>query len=438
MPEHIETAAFKRPGWWLRLPGKIAARLWGCAAALHAYWKYTRVPKENDLWVFTGFRGAVYMDNTKYFYEYVLKHHPEIRAVWLTRDEGVYNMLKSAGMPVERMESPAGIKLASRAGIAVTDHFYVSDYTGRWGVNDATRIVQLWHGVGFKKMGDASGVRNTTERGVRYSGDILISAKDGAFTRHIKKIKYRLLAPFREKMEKYFLFLCPGREQVEMMAVPWSIPEKALFTAGQPRNLPLYESAPQKSPAKILYAPTYRFDPASERALIEDFLANRQRIQQKMEALGAVMYLRLHPHTWRDYSGLITPALAGTDRVLALTEKDVYAFLGTFSVVISDYSSVSLDFAALDRPTVYFCPDYERFCREEAGLNGDFLASVPGPVTRNWGDTLAETEKYLADPAKDSTLRKEKCAYYFDPAVNNASAAESIVQELKKRLEPEV
>ena len=153
-----------------------------------------------------------------------------------------------------------------------------------------------------------------------------------------------------------------------------------------------------------------------------------------MERVDGAFYLRLHPHTWRNYSGIIKRAIRPYDRVFLHDEKDVYTELGTFSVVVSDYSSIALDFAMLNRPVVFHCPDFDWFCENEAGFNLDFRAVIPGPMTADWSQTMDRVEEYLADPAKDADLRREKCAYFFDAAVNGPDNSERIVTELKKRL----
>ena len=402
--------------------------------AAKAYWTYTDVPKDNSIWVFTGFRHNTYMDNTKYFYEYIVEHHPEINAVWLTTNRDIYNELKAEGKPVRLMSSDEGKDVMSRAGVAVVDHFVMTDLSPQTGFNDKTKVVQLWHGVGFKSMGDASGVKNTTERGVQYSTDILAQPGDGSLTKLVKDAKYRVLAPFRERFETYYLFVCPGQERLDMIADVWRIPRENCFMAGHPRNLPLYESERQVSPVKIMYAPTYRFDYKHERGLVDEVLAQLDAIQQLMEELDGEFYLRLHPHTWRNYSFLITRAIKDYDRIFLHDAKDVYEDLGTFSVLISDYSSIALDFAMLDRPVIFHCPDFDWFCEEEAGFNLDFKAVIPGPMTESWQETFEKIRAYVADPAQDSALRKEKCEYFFDASVNGPENSERIVAELKQRL----
>ncbi len=398
------------------------------------YWKYSKVPKEKNLWVFSGFRHNNYMDNTMYFYEYIVKNRPEINAVWLTTNPKIYCELKAKGMPVLKMDSPEGINTVARAEIAVTDHFVMSDFPPMFGFNDKTKVVQLWHGVGFKSMGDKDGVRNTKERGVVRSGDILIKDGDNFIVRGFKKIKYYFLAPFRECFEKYFLFVCPGQERLDMIADVWNIPHENCFMAGHPRDIPVYESKISKDPVKIMYAPTYRFDFRRESEMVREFLQKAPEIQALMEDIGGEFYLRMHPHTWRNYKAKILEKLFSFDRIFLDDSKDVYTEIGTLSVMISDYSSIALDFAMLDRPVIFHGSDYDWFVENEAGFNLDFPNVIPGPLTKSWDETLKKVKEYIENPQKDSELRKEKIKYFFDAEVNGIDNSERIVNEIEKRI----
>lgn len=413
---------------------KVKNKLGKIVKGIHRYWKNSKVPKQKNLWVFSGFRHNNYMDNCMYFYEYVVNNHPEIEAVWLTTSHSIYAQLQEQGKPVYMMNTPEGQDLLSRAEIAVTDHFVMSDYSPEYGFNDKTKVVQLWHGVGFKSMGDGKGVKNTAEKGVRYSGDILIKDQDNFLVKWFKKIKYYFVAPFREKFEKYFLFLCPGQERIDTMAKVWNIPMDHVFMAGHPRDIPVYHALRQENPVKIMYAPTYRFDVKRETAMVQALLNEAAEVQKLMEEINGEFYLRMHPHTWRNYSTRISKVLDQYDRLFVDGEKDVYPQLGSYSILISDYSSIAMDFALLDRPVIFHTADYDWFIEHEAGFNVDFQDVIPGPMTRCWKDTLEEIKKYHNNPQKDSDLRMEKLKYFFDKSVNGPDNSERIVAEIKRRI----
>lgn len=398
------------------------------------YWKYAKVPKEKDLWVITSYRHQGYLDNAMYFYEYMVAHHPEIRLYWVTTDEAVLQKLQSEGKPVMRMDTPEGTDLIARAAVAFTDHYATSDYSPRYGFNAGTKVVQLWHGVGFKRMGDGKQVLTAKEPGMRYSGDILPGPEDGPLTRLVKRVKYYFRAPFRELFEQYFALLCPGRERIEHIGHVWNVPEEAYLMAGNPRDIHSYELKPDSRVPKILYAPTFRYDEQKENELVRGVLAHAPEIQTLMEDIGGTFYIRLHPHTWRDYQRLFDQSLIGYDRIRIDREPDVYASLGVYSLLISDYSSISLDMARLDRPVIYHCPDYAWFLENDDGFGVDYERSISGVMTRTWEETLEQVRRHIEQPGLNGELRRERIAYFFDEKVNGPDNSERIAKEIKRRL----
>lgn len=404
------------------------------------YWLYTPIPKKKNLWVVSSFRKNTYMDNTRYFYEYVLEQHPEIEIYWFTKSRAVYNQLKQEGKPVLLANTWECIRNLSRASVAVVDHYAVSDFERPSGFNDHTKVVQLWHGVGFKRAIAMNGKNSTGEPGVVSSIDILPQPGDGLLCRLKKKFKYFRHAYYRELFEKYFLFLTPGIEMVNRMAKPWGIPEKSWFVCGYPRTRPMLQAASEAHPLRILYAPTYRWSPAAEQAMIKRFLKACADIQTLMEELEGTFTLRMHPHTWRNYQLQIKRGIANYDRIQFDLDKDVYPSLSQYSMVISDYSSIIIDFALLNRPTIYFCPDFEAYKEQDTGLVDEFQEQITGPMTKTWEETFDEIRSYARDPQKDSGWAMERCAYFYEPKTTDINNSERIVCEVKRRLglrEPE-
>lgn len=399
------------------------------------YWGYALLPKKKKLWVFSGFNKKSYFDNTMYFYEYILQNQPDILPVWVTEDENIYKKLKSENKPVYKMRSIKGSFITARASVAVVDHFIMSDFSPIYGYNYKTKAVQLWHGVGFKAMGDKDKVLNTTVTGVVYSDDILVNDNDSLLIKVKKKIAYIFKAPMRELFEQYFMFVCPGQERIDMIGEVWGVNRNSYFMAGHPRNLPLYESTTyQGDKRKIIYAPTYRFNYNKEKKLIELCTDAFDKIEELMEKWNCEFVIRLHPHTWRNYKTKLDYILKKYKYIVMDDAKDVYSLLGSYDILITDYSSISLDVAMIDKPVIYFCPDYEWFCENEAGFNLNFKESIPGPMVSTWEQALLQVEEYMKDSKKDTDLRKEKCRYFFEPEVNGIDNSERICQEIKRRL----
>jgi len=395
------------------------------------YWVYALIPKKKNLWVFTSFKKKGYLDNTKYLYEYINANNPEIQAVWLTQDQEVINYLKEKELPVCKMHSKEGRKILSRAKLAFTDRYIMSDYRSS-AINARTKTVQLWHGVGLK---DLDNFKQTDIKGVRLSDDIIPNKQDSIITRIKKRILYIKRAPYRELCEKYFLLLGPGKEPITALAKTNNVPEKNCFVCGYPRSEKLYLGKDLKIDTyKILYAPTFRWNSAKERELVESFIEFAPELSKFLEDNNAEFIIRLHPHTWRNYRNRIEAAINEFPRISMDDKKDVNEELNTYSLIISDYSSIVYDFLLLDRPIVFYCPDYNHYVTEEGDFKYPFNDYTPGPKTSNWSDTIEEVKTYMDNPRRDADFRKEIYDFFYDKRVNDKNNSKRIIEELKRRL----
>lgn len=395
------------------------------------YWRYTITPKKKNVWAFSAFSKRGYMDNVKYLYEYILAHHPEIQAVWMTLDKGVYKQLQSENKPVVMMRTPECRKILSHAKLAFTDHYRMSDYDAFSGLNDRTKIVQLWHGVGLKAIGD---LKNTNIAGVMLSNDILPSAADNILKIIYKKIKYFRHAYYRELFEHYFMLACPGPERIEQVAKPLHIPLENCFMSGHPRNVFLHQILPATDAVHILYAPTYRWNAIKEQQLVQKIIDSADVIQTCMEKVNGSLTIRLHPHTWRNYNVQLNDLSQRYDRIFSDNDADIYQTLGKYRILISDYSSIAYDFILLNRPVVFFNYDFEDFIEKECTLNYEYDSYSPGAQTKSWEQTLAAIEAYIANPEKDSEWRCRVRDEFYDMTVNDQDNSKRIVEELKRRL----
>lgn len=397
-----------------------------------AYWWYSIPAKEKNVWIFSGFKMNTYMDNSKYLFEYILEHHPEIKAVWVTKNKDIYNQLIAENKPVVMWRTRECRKIVSRAELAFIDHFKMSDVDNRSGFNDKTKVVQLWHGVGLKSMRDV--VAETTFRGVRYDRGKILKDSDRGWERFRKKCWHFIHAPFSERFEHYFMLLCPGQERIDQIAKTMDIPLERCFLSGHPRNIHLH-SAEHECGRDILYAPTFRWDPEIEKQLCCQIVESADEIENYLAAVDRNLVIRLHPLTWRSYSNILGVLEEKYAHIQIDLEKDVYENLGNYAVLITDYSSIAYDFVLLDRPVIFFNFDYDHYCQHDHALNYDYEAYTPGVKTSTWAETLAAIQEYAENPKKDSAWRCRVRDAFYDMASNDANNSERIVQEVRRRLE---
>ena len=79
-------------------------------------------------------------------------------------------------------------------------------------------------------------------------------------------------------------------------------------------------------------------------------------------------------------------------------------------VLINDYSSTSTDFSLLNRPQIFYLPDYDLYSSEK-GFVEDYRATLPGVEVFNFEELkkqliycLSHTDQYLN---KFNGMRKE-------------------------------
>ena len=123
----------------------------------------------------------------------------------------------------------------------------------------------------------------------------------------------------------------------------------------------------------ILYAPTFRDEEKYNNVF--DYLD----LERFNDALGDeyVLALRLHPKIRDFYSGDIS---AKGDYIDCSDYPSEQELLLISDILITDYSSIMIEFAMLNKPVVFFTYDFDSYMANERGFYFDFKSTVPGPV----------------------------------------------------------
>jgi CDP-ribitol ribitolphosphotransferase len=174
----------------------------------------------------------------------------------------------------------------------------------------------------------------------------------------------------------------------------------------------------------ILYAPTFRGDTITSARATDDL-----DLDLLHETLGEdhVLLVRLHPFI-RSRT-VIGPSLAGF-AIDVSDYPDINELMLVSDVLVTDYSSAIYEFSLLDRPMVFFAPDYEAYERER-GFYFDYRTGVPGPIF--------ETSEALADYLRAGEFDLERVERFrresFDIADGRSTARvtdELIVRALSR------
>ena len=149
----------------------------------------------------------------------------------------------------------------------------------------------------------------------------------------------------------------------------------------------------------VLYAPTFRDEEKYNNVF------NYLNLNDFNNALGDeyVLALRLHPKIRDFYKGDISDSGEYVD---CSDYGDEQELLLISDILISDYSSIMIEFALLNKPIVFFVYDFDSYLNNERGFYFDFKKTVPGPIVYDSDKLIEVIEENNFDKSKISDFVK--------------------------------
>lgn len=318
-------------------------------------------PQQKCLVVFCLRGPQDWRDNLRFFYQ-ELAQNPKVQCVLLSPQE-------IEGLPTTSLKTLRGFTTLLRARSFVIHHgrgdihFYPFLYLKK------CVLLNLWHGVPLKGIGYTNFDEN------------------------------------EEEFSHYRATLCSSKIDRIAMASSFRLPFSKVWNTGLPRNDLFFKNPSeydldlQKESAlikdkvgerlHILYMPTWRDRPQDEPTFS---LAEQSALNALLHKYNAVLSIKSHPNSPRfSFSNLdfidINP----------LPLKEVGVLLKETDLLITDYSSVWVDFLLLDRPIVSYCYDFSDYLKDRQ-LIYDYDAVFPNRINRNFSEFLANLEECLQNP----------------------------------------
>ena len=131
------------------------------------------------------------------------------------------------------------------------------------------------------------------------------------------------------------------------------------------------------------------------------------RLDAALTALGAQVVVKLHPHDVASFTGSYRSVRALTQEQMGEKGLTLYPLLSAFDGLITDMSSVWVDYLLVDKPIVFAFPDIDAY-RAGRGLNLEpYEDWVPGPFARTTEQMIAAVTDVVdgRDPMADERRR---------------------------------
>lgn len=354
------------------------------------------VKRKKNWYAFGSWKGELYIDNSRYLYEYIRKKDPECVCIWI----GVERIKKEI---LQHPNTRVYSKNSLRSMVALLKCKYMfcsqmhSDDLCNYNVYRNAVITYLHHGMPVKKWGadSAGGHHNfNAAKGLKKLIRVLVA----------KEIRYDYFATSSELHEKTNLSSLDYRGCVAKKNLKSGTPrndmlvnaDKAFMQALREKYAKQLDFAPSKK--MIMYLPTFRRKGTPTRSFVNGIGEDEyEMIHQVLEQHNAILIEK--NHFAEDARGG-NSSMVKRDGIIHVDQNvNVQEMLMICDVLISDYSGAFLDFVLLDRPIIHYAYDYEDYKNNDSGLYYEIEDFAAGEVAYDLSALCTCLEKGLLDPA---------------------------------------
>lgn len=331
-----------------------------------------------ECWVFSSVHNRTFNYNSSYLFLYVKEHCPEIHPYYVMNDD---KKREELGEKYGKEYFLDGKTMVGIRTILSCKVWFTSTAPPLYGVGFRKKyvILNLWHGIPLKKIG-------MEQKNLSW------------FTR--KYYKY-LFA------DNYEGVVTTSSHLVHIMSRSFLVEPERIKVWGQPRNDVLFSSNSEGKGLEevfsgelppyekvVLYAPTFRDHEPTQLFPFQDM--DRERLCQWLEEKKIFLCIRLHLYDQTGYQWIQELDRTGS-RIRFLNEDrtvDIMEALKEFDLLITDYSSIYMDYLLTGKPVLFLPYDQEAYLKER-GMNFPYDQVTPGPKPKTFQEFLNSMEDLL-------------------------------------------
>lgn len=360
------------------------------------------LPRKKNRVLLIGRSGGGFLDNIKYLFLFLEEkiRERELEYYYLTEDKNLYRILKGKELRVMLYPGFKTFWFMMRTRLVIVDNV---DWIQRnkYHFLRKSRKIQLWHGVFLKK--------------IELDNSQIINSMNS----RLMKIYYTLKGRFPH----YDMLLSPSPFFTRNVFAE-AIPAGRIYESNYPRTdcftgeandlyfigtdsdaVERMDNFRKKKYKVVLYAPTFR-DTGGD-AISGEYLDIR-RLSDFGRKNHIVFVLKFHRWGASD-NPLVSKNIASRENIIFYSHsKDVYPLLPGIDLLITDYSSIYLDYLLLARPVIFFPYDREKYVSRDREFYFDYESMTPGPKCYNQEELETEINRFLKEGIDDYGKEREK------------------------------
>lgn len=264
-------------------------------------------------------------------------------------------------------------------------------------------FVNVWHGVGHKKIGKQI-----------FSDSFFIDANWTVAT-----------SPMTQKM----------------FSEAFGVPINSVLDCGYPRNDLMLQALNETDRIKekleignefskvFIWLPTYRADHVGHSQTdgkevdnpfqIENF--DVERFQEILKKNNAICLIKPHPKSKQNSYRVMENIKMVSDVMIQELGLTLYHILAISNLLITDFSSVMIDFLLLDRKIICFSSDFELYKQSRGFYFKNVEEFIPSSIVQDQNSFFEYLDKLAKDDVDpDRELRQKVCRLYFNHQDDNS------------------
>ncbi len=362
------------------------------------------VKKKANIWVFGEWYGDSFMGNSKYLYLYIKENCPNVFPVWFTKNKNIYSQITQRGGTVYLYNSFKALYYGLIAKVYVYNTGIEDVY--HYALRNA-KLINVWHGMPLKRLETIPG--SISRGGLQGNGQA--KTKKMSLKQIEEKIVWSLTTS-RVERSRIDLLVATSETTKKTLNKGFQCPN--IRITGQPREDIFYQKiSKQEVLGKIglgefennkivTYLPTFREGKNSYISLLGE---NEDEAVGFFNKNRNVLVLEKSHYHERNFGSKINSNLLNY-RNLSDIEFSSQELLAISDILITDYSSVFVDFLHTDRPIIFFPYDLQSY-QKGRDFYYDYEKIACGKIVYNTQDLFNAISAYIENPDSDKEKRKK-------------------------------
>jgi len=327
------------------------------------------MPRSHNICVFGAWLGERFSDNSKQLFLEVQKHK-NLRAVWITKSREAAAQIEKLGYEVYMWGTIKAVWVQLRAKYAIVSNG-ISDlehtFLGR------AVIINLWHGIPLKKVCYDNKYEKNWDSPVQKARDFIVNIPLGNM-----------------------FYVATSKMFTEIYQSAFRVKREQVLCLGQPRSDIFFQKEKPEPyfPGKniILYCPTHRKEGAQKIDIAKLFDLGRLEIFLKENNYYFVIKKHFYHRNEKEELSMYPHIIDATGM-----ELDIQQLIIETKAMVTDYSSIYIDYLLLGLPLLFYCYDYEEYLAKDREMYFSYEDVTPGFKAKNFDELLNELEIFASD-----------------------------------------